>query len=69
MSILLTTTLGRLVIDLDVSNAPLLCENILKLVKLRYYDKVRPGLAPPQLIEDQYVTSTCSILGHTERGI
>jgi peptidyl-prolyl cis-trans isomerase-like 4 len=37
MSILLETTLGDLVIDLDVDGSPALCKNILKLCKARYY--------------------------------
>ena len=37
MSILLETTLGDLVIDLDVDGSPALCKNILKLCKVRYY--------------------------------
>ncbi len=37
MSILLETSLGDLTIDLDVTNSPKLCHNILKLAKARYY--------------------------------
>ena len=37
MSILLETTFGDLVIDLDVDGSPALCKNILKLAKARYY--------------------------------
>mmetsp|Transcript_13048 Transcript_13048/g.31756 ORF Transcript_13048/g.31756 Transcript_13048/m.31756 type:complete len:668 (-) Transcript_13048:203-2206(-) len=37
MSILLETTLGDIVIDLDVDGSPALCKNILKLTKARYY--------------------------------
>ena len=38
MSILLETNLGGdIVIDLDVEGSPLLCKNLLKLAKLRYY--------------------------------
>jgi peptidyl-prolyl cis-trans isomerase-like 4 len=37
MSILLETTLGDLVINLDVDGSPALCKNILKLCKARYY--------------------------------
>lgn len=37
MSILLETTFGDLIIDLDVDGSPALCKNILKLVKARYY--------------------------------
>ena len=37
MSILLETTLGDLVIDLDVDGSPALCKNIVKLCKVRYY--------------------------------
>ena len=37
MSILLETTFGDLVLDLDIKGSPLLSKNILKLVKARYY--------------------------------
>jgi peptidyl-prolyl cis-trans isomerase-like 4 len=37
MSLLLETTLGDLVIDLDIEGSPELCKNILKLAKARYY--------------------------------
>ena len=37
MSILLETTFGDLVIDLDVDGSPALSKNILKLAKARYY--------------------------------
>lgn len=37
MALLLETTIGDLVIDLDVDGSPALCENILKLAKARYY--------------------------------
>ncbi|KAL7540606.1 hypothetical protein ACHAXR_010247 [Thalassiosira sp. AJA248-18] len=37
MSILLETTFGDLVLDLDVEGSPALCKNILKLTKARYY--------------------------------
>ncbi len=37
MSILLETTFGDLVIDLDVDGSPALCKNVLKLAKARYY--------------------------------
>ena len=37
MSILLETTFGDLVIDLDVEGSPALCKNVLKLTKARYY--------------------------------
>lgn len=48
MSILLETTLGDVVIDLDIDGSPELCKNILKLVKARYYTStlvynVQPG--------------------------
>lgn len=39
MSILLETTLGDIVIDLDVEGSPELCRNVLKLVKARYYSQ------------------------------
>jgi peptidyl-prolyl cis-trans isomerase-like 4 len=37
MSLLLETCLGDIVIDLDIQGSPLLCKNILKLAKSRYY--------------------------------
>ena len=37
MALLLETTFGDLVIDLDVEGSPALCRNILKLAKARYY--------------------------------
>lgn len=37
MSLLLETTLGDLVIDLDLEGSPELCKNVLKLAKARYY--------------------------------
>jgi hypothetical protein len=37
MSILLETTFGDLVIDLDIDGSPALSKNILKLAKARYY--------------------------------
>ena len=37
MSLLLETTFGDLVIDLDVDGSPALCKNVLKLAKARYY--------------------------------
>jgi peptidyl-prolyl cis-trans isomerase-like 4 len=37
MALLLETTLGDLVIDLDVEGSPALCKNVLKLAKARYY--------------------------------
>lgn len=37
MSILLETTFGDLVIDLDIDGSPALCKNVLKLAKARYY--------------------------------
>ena len=37
MSVLLETTFGDLVIDLDVDGSPALSKNILKLAKARYY--------------------------------
>lgn len=37
MALLLETTLGDLVIDLDVEGSPELCKNVLKLAKARYY--------------------------------
>lgn len=38
MSVLLETSLGDIVIDLDVQNCPRTCENFLKLCKVYYYN-------------------------------
>ena len=38
MSIMLETSLGELVIDLEVEKCPKTCENFLKLCKLKYYN-------------------------------
>ena len=48
MSILLETTLGDVVVDLDIDGSPELCKNVLKLAKARYYTStlvynVQPG--------------------------
>eukprot|EP00808_Paulinella_micropora_P027480 g2347.t1 len=40
MSVLLETSLGRLVIDLFTDEAPKACENFLKLCKVKYYNNV-----------------------------
>ena len=37
MALLLETTFGDLVIDLDIDGSPELCKNVLKLAKARYY--------------------------------
>lgn len=37
MSLLVETSLGDFTIDLDIDGSPLLCKNILKLAKVRYY--------------------------------
>lgn len=37
MALLLETTIGDLVIDLDTGGSPALCKNVLKLAKARYY--------------------------------
>lgn len=37
MSVLLETTLGDIVIDLDTNRSPILAKNFLKLCKSRYY--------------------------------
>lgn len=37
MALLLETTLGDLVIDLDIEGSPELCKNVLKLAKARYF--------------------------------
>lgn len=37
MSLLLETSLGDITIDLDIEGSPLLCKNLLKLAKARYY--------------------------------
>jgi peptidyl-prolyl cis-trans isomerase-like 4 len=38
MSVLLETSLGDIVIDLEVDLCPALCENFLKLCKVYYYN-------------------------------
>ncbi|KAL7008988.1 Peptidyl-prolyl cis-trans isomerase-like 4 [Cystobasidiomycetes sp. EMM_F5] len=37
MSVLLETSIGDLILDLDVERCPLLCENFIKLCKIYYY--------------------------------
>ena len=37
MSVMLETSLGELVIDLETERCPRTCENFLKLCKLKYY--------------------------------
>lgn len=37
MSVLLETSLGEIVIDLEVDRCPHTCDNFLKLCKLKYY--------------------------------
>lgn len=37
MSVMLETSLGDLVIDLEVDRCPRTCENFLKLCKIKYY--------------------------------
>ncbi len=39
MSLLLETSLGDITIDLDISNSPNLCRNIIKLAKAKYYSQ------------------------------
>ena len=38
MSVLFETSLGDIVIDLEVENCPKTCENFLKLCKVYYYN-------------------------------
>lgn len=38
MSVLLETSLGDLVIDLEIESCPKTCENFLKLCKVYYYN-------------------------------
>jgi peptidyl-prolyl cis-trans isomerase-like 4 len=38
MSVLLETSLGDIVIDLEIDNCPKTCENFLKLCKVYYYN-------------------------------
>jgi hypothetical protein len=38
MSVMLETSLGELVIDLEVDKCPKTCENFLKLCKVKYYN-------------------------------
>jgi hypothetical protein len=37
MSVMLETSLGDLIIDLEVDRCPRTCENFLKLCKVKYY--------------------------------
>lgn len=37
MSVMLETSLGELVIDLETERCPRTCENFLKLCKIKYY--------------------------------
>jgi peptidyl-prolyl cis-trans isomerase-like 4 len=37
MSVMLETSLGELVIDLETERCPRTCENFLKLCKMKYY--------------------------------
>jgi hypothetical protein len=37
MSVMLETSLGELVIDLEIDRCPRTCENFLKLCKIKYY--------------------------------
>jgi peptidyl-prolyl cis-trans isomerase-like 4 len=37
MSVMLETSLGELVIDLEVDKCPKTCENFLKLCRVKYY--------------------------------
>mmetsp|Transcript_529 Transcript_529/g.917 ORF Transcript_529/g.917 Transcript_529/m.917 type:complete len:557 (-) Transcript_529:1205-2875(-) len=50
MSLLLETCLGDIVIDLDIQGSPLLCKNILKLAKSRYYT----GTLVHTIVEGRY---------------
>jgi cyclophilin family peptidyl-prolyl cis-trans isomerase len=38
MSVMLETSLGDLIIDLEVDKCPKTCENFLKLCKIKYYN-------------------------------
>ena len=37
MSVMLETSLGDIIIDLEVAKCPRTCENFLKLCKIKYY--------------------------------
>lgn len=37
MSVLIETSLGDLVVDLEIDSCPRVCENFLKLCKIKYY--------------------------------
>lgn len=52
MSVLLETSLGELVIDLEVERCPRICENFLKLCKVKYYglNAFFNGESPPQAL-------------------
>jgi len=74
MSVLLETTLGDLVIDLDIENSSLLCKNFLKLVKSRYYTNTLVY----NVVPDRYFisgdrrgdgTGGCSIYGYIDAAL
>lgn len=37
MSVLIETSLGDIVVDLEIDSCPRVCENFLKLCKIKYY--------------------------------
>ncbi|CAB52803.1 cyclophilin family peptidyl-prolyl cis-trans isomerase, RRM-containing Rct1 [Schizosaccharomyces pombe] len=63
MSVLIETTVGDLVIDLFVKEAPKTCENFLKLCKLKYYN-----FCPFYNIQHNYTCQTGDPLGPTGDG-
>ncbi|KAK4924235.1 Peptidyl-prolyl cis-trans isomerase-like 4, partial [Elasticomyces elasticus] len=58
MSVLLETSLGELVIDLLVDDAPKACENFLKLCKVKYYN-----FSPVHSVQKGFTLQTGDPLG------
>ncbi|EPX75109.1 RRM-containing cyclophilin regulating transcription Rct1 [Schizosaccharomyces octosporus yFS286] len=63
MSVLIETTVGDIVIDLLTEEAPLACENFLKLCKLKYYN-----FSPFYNIQKNYTCQTGDPIGTTGDG-
>jgi hypothetical protein len=64
MSVLFETSLGDIVIDLEVESCPRTCENFLKLCKVYYYNlnAFFNGTIPLMLPEEMLI-AVCSIKG------
>ena len=64
MSVMLETSLGELVIDLEVEKSPKTCENFLKLCKVKYYslNAFFNGMSKfPRQTGGYRLMSTCSV--------